>query len=97
MKRALLTVTMLWAIGCGGSEEPVDALVVVQETNLLACEKAYSYDREVQRTCDDRGVAVEVCSDHELCDAQLTALTATIAACDNAEDVFMAETTQGCD
>lgn len=90
-------IPIAWVVGCGGPAEPVEGLVVVQETNLTACQLAHTYDRMVTRTCNSTVAPVQVCSDKELCEAQLVELTASIANCTNDSDSFPAETTASCD
>lgn len=83
---------------CGPAEsESIDAFVVVQETNLTSCALQHSLTQEVQRSCSGTKVTVQVCSDSQICDARFEALTASIAACENATDEFSATTDVGCD
>ena len=59
---------VLWGAlaACGESGgEPVDALVVVQETNLTACQLTNSYKRTVSRSCDGSEVSVAECTNAE--------------------------------
>lgn len=85
------------SFACGPSDEPVDALVVVQETNLTSCQETHSYSRTVQRECTGSEVKVLVCSASELCEAQLNDLTSSVATCDNSTDNFHAQSFASCD
>lgn len=84
--RWMLIAALGLAAACG-SPDLGDALVVVQETNLPdpppACEDfRYHYTVDVVTACDAGEREVDVCSDRELCDAQLEEIVEPLSSCE---------------
>lgn len=82
----LLALLVAAASACGG-DSGIDALVVVQETNVPddppPCpDHEHDYTVEVVTECDQGTREVHVCSDEALCDAQIEAAVAAIRTCD---------------
>ena len=83
--RWLVVLTLWLAAACGG--DPLDAFVVVQETNLPnpppVCEDfEHHYVVDYVRQCDDTAMQVDVCADQELCEEQLSAIVEPLRSCD---------------
>jgi hypothetical protein len=71
---------------------------VVQETNVpcdatsCACDREFVYYDQVTRDCDGMLAQISVCSDVEVCQAVLDALSAQVTACADPESPFPVDT-----
>ena len=87
MRWLVVILVGLGAAACG--DDPGDALVVVQETNVPdevlppPCD-GYAHDYRVDyvRECDDSAMQALVCADQELCEEQLSAIVEPLRSCD---------------
>ena len=96
-----MVVVVGLAAACG-TPDLGDALVVVQETNVPdewrgppCADHAHDYTVDYVRECDDSAMQVHVCSDVELCEAQIDELVAPLVSCDE-EHSYEAEIPDGC-
>lgn len=98
---ALAAVALLGLGSCadqgGGGPLGVDALVVVQETNLNACSEPYVVERTIIRACDGDKRTILLCSEGPLCEGQIDDLLAPHVACEEERTLYTGTTDVVCE
>lgn len=70
---------------CSAESSERDLVTTVQETNVddtPQCEAGTAYSRTTTRACDGVMVIASVCSEEEVCAAQLDELEAAVSRCE---------------
>ena len=102
MKRNPIVLTWILLLGacgtmggCGGGP---DVWLVVQESNqpFTPCATAYEYTQDLPVPCDGHNLSVQICSEQALCPAQIDALIAPVAACQETRREFSATAPDNC-
>lgn len=104
--RLLASCLILLSVAAGGcvddSDDSLDVVVVVQETNVPCtgecpspCETRFDYELEVQTTCG-AFIDVTVCSERVLCAAEIDEAVAGVRSCEHTDGSYRTSADADC-